>query len=390
MKKFRITNISTLVPMLFSLLIVFVIGIGGGLSYYMTDTIMEIYDLSNNIADIRDNLMEATSEGNNFLKSDDDEYIATVKGYIFAMFDAIEEARLHTDSEEMTLYLDAIQVEVEDYLSKFNYFVTILEYQDETSNFSDRIEPIAERIKENVTMARAHSVERLEATLRESLRLTLTVVGVIAIIGIVFMTILVLSMRRAMNEVQSKLKEATQSGDLTTVINVTSKNEFKDIGDSINQFISSLSQVVEAVNGASHSIYEDSNQIEHRLLTLDDDILNMSGTLTQLTDGTKKTSDATQDVNARIEEIVAATNVISEEIKQGTEEAQESNVRASALGRKVEGGKIISAKEVYESSKVHIEKSLEKSREVQKNQSSNRYYTRDCRTNQSSESECCY
>lgn len=364
MKKFRLTNIGTLVPLLFTMLILMVGGIGG-LSYYMTGEITEIYDLNNSIADIRDNLMEATQEGNNFLKSDDEEYINTVKGYIFAMFDSIELARTQTDSPEMHAYLDAIQVEVEDYLSKFNYFVTILEYQDESTSFSDRIEPIAVRIKENVTLARNLAVGELESTLQNSLQITLLAIAVIVIISLIFMIGLAISMRRAMNEVQSKLRAATQTGDLSMRIQVKNRNEFRDIGEAINKFIAGLSDVVGAVEGASNSIDADSKNIENQLNVLDEDILSMSGTLTQLTDGTRKTNEATQDVNARIQEIVSATNIISEDIKDGTEEALRSKERASELGVRVEG-KIENAKSIYDQSKTAIEASLAKSREVQK------------------------
>lgn len=350
--------------MLFTLLIIMVLAIGG-LSYYMTGTIREIYDLSNHVADIRDNLNEASREGNNFLQSDDDEYIATVKGYIFAMFDAIEAARGVTDSPEMLGYLEAIEVEVEDYLSKFNYFVTILEYQDETSNFSDRIVPIAERIKENVELARDHSRNRLETTLTDSLTVTLIAILGIVVIGIIFMVGLSISMSKAMREVQSKLSLATQSGNLKTRIQVKQKNEFRDIGEAINLFIAGLEEVVSVVGDASQSVHKDSQEIEDQLVELDSDISIVSDTLLQLSAGTEETSASTQEINARIEEIVAATNIIAEEIKEGTDTALDSDKRATELGTEV-AEKIQSARDIYDRTKVQLDLSLEKSREVAK------------------------
>jgi len=68
--KIRITNIKTLVAGLFAIIIILIIGIGG-LIYYLINSIQDNYTISNNVSDIRDNLMEATNEGNNFLESDE-------------------------------------------------------------------------------------------------------------------------------------------------------------------------------------------------------------------------------------------------------------------------------------------------------------------------------
>lgn len=362
MKKFRVTNMSTLVPLLFSVMLAMVISIGG-LTYYMTHTIIEMYALSNNIVDIRDYLMEATQEGNNFLKSDDEVYIETVKSYIFGMYLAIEEARKVTDSQEVLTYLDDIQVEVDDYLSKFNYFVTILEYQDETTNFSDRIEPIAGRIKEKVELARADTKNRLESTLTNSMTITLGAIIGIVVIGVTFMIALSIIIKKGMKELQMKLRQATQNGDLTTTIYIKNKNEFRDIGESINQFIHNLGEVVGAVDSASQIVYEDSNSIEEQLVALDGEILSMSDTLLQLSAGTQQTSASTQEIMVKIEEIVVATDTISEEIEEGTKVALLSKQRAFELGIEV-NGKIKHAKNIYENTKKELEDSLEQSKKV--------------------------
>jgi len=337
----------------------------GALSNYITDSIQNIYDLSNTIADIRGNLMEATSEGNNFLQSDDEEYINTVKSYIFAMFDEIELARTMTDNVEMVGYLDALQVDVEDYLSKFNYFVTILEYQDETTNFSDRIIPIADSIKMNVDLAKEFTRLELEKTIDNSSRLTWLAVGLIVLISIGFTFVLSRIMIKSVKEVETKLSQATQNGDLTTRINLKYNNEFKEIGGAVNLFIERLSEVVSAVNEASANVFDHSNDIEKQLIGLNDDILDMSGTLEQLTAGTVQTSSSSQDINARIEEIASSVSIITNDIEEGTKLALVSDRRASELGKEVTG-KIDRATSIYENTKAHIKVSIEKSKEVEK------------------------
>ncbi|MCF8020148.1 MAG: methyl-accepting chemotaxis protein [Vallitaleaceae bacterium] len=360
----RMFNIRVLVPLLFSLVIIMIIGIGI-LYNNSTNSIKNSYSISTNIADIRDNLMQATQEGDNFLDNDDDEYINTVKGHIFAIFDLIELTRSQTDSEVMIGYLDAIQVDIEDYLSKFNYFVTILEYQDETTNFSDSILPIAESVKANVDLAREHTRVELENTLEESTRLSFVAIVMIVVISGIFTLGLSLTINKSMKELLTKLGRITQTGDLSTRIELKSKNEFQEIGHSINTFIESLSEVVQAVNHSSKEVFEHSNTIEQQLHSLDSDILTMTDTLMQLSSGTQQTSASSQEINAHIEEIVSSMNIITEDIKEGTRLAQASDQRASELGVEVTN-KIQRAQEIYENTKGQIYRSLEKSKEVEK------------------------
>lgn len=358
------TNIKTLVSGLFAIIIILMIGMGG-LFYCLINSIQNNYSISNNIVDIRDNLMEATQEGNNFLQSDEEEYINTVKEYIFNIFDLVKQVRDDTDSQEMIGYLDEVQYNTEGYLSKFNYFVTILEYQNETSNFSDNIVEYADAIKINVDLAREYTKLRLQKEVKYSMFISILSIGIIVIIA----SLMTFGLRRiiisSVEEVRSKLKLATDNGDLTTRIHVNHKNEFQDIGISINHFMKSLNEIVYAVDESSTDIFKYSNVIEHQLNELDENIVEMSDTLMQLSAGTEETSCSIEDIFVRIEEIVAAINNISEVIKEGIKQALESDQKADKLRNEVTE-KITRANSIYAKTKEEIQISLEKSKEVEK------------------------
>ncbi len=361
--RFRVTNIRTLVPMLFTLIIFFIMGIGV-LFYYENSLIADIYALSNNIADIRDNLMEATQEGNNLLASDDEAYQEEVKSYIFAMSDLVAEAKERTDSDELEGYLDLINENVDNYLSKFNYYVTILEYQDESSNFSDQIVPFADAIKENLDLSRRYIQDKLEETMFGSMRLILTVLVLIIVMSMVFTLVLTLTIRRSLKEVSTKLGHATRSGDLSTRLQIKGHNEFTDIAGMVNIFLERMQEVVQTVETSTKEVFDHSGDIELQLASLDNDLVDLTDTLRQISAGSEQTSASSQDVNTRIEEIADTVEHVTEEIESGNRFAEEIDERANSVGMEVQD-KIDRTRAIYSSTRKQIQESIEQSAEVE-------------------------
>lgn len=361
--RFRVTNIRTLVPLLFTIIILFIVGIGG-LFYYENALIADIYALSNNIADIRDNLMEATQEGNNLLASDDESYQEEVKSYIFAMSDLVAEAKERSNSEELDGYLDLINENVDNYLSKFNYYVTILEYQDESSNFSDQIVPFADAIKENLDLARAYIQDELEATMFGSMQLILTVLGIIILMSIAFTIGLTLTVRRSLKEISTKLGHATRSGDLSTRLQIKGRNEFTDIAGMVNIFLERMQELVQTVDSSTKEVFEHSDDIELQLASLDNDLVDLTDTLRQISAGSEQTSASSQDVNARITEIADNVERVTSEIESGNHFAEEIDERAKLVGMEVQS-KIDRTREVYSTTRQQIQESIAKSGEVE-------------------------
>lgn len=364
MKKFRVTNIRTIIPIFMSLILLMILAIGG-LTLYLSKESKEIYALSNQISFIRDQLMQATQEGNSFLQSDDEDYIATVKGHIFSMFEGIDEARTLSDSPLLREYLDQMYIEVENYLSKFNYFVSILEYQDENTSFSKEIEPIAFAIREQVALAVGETDRQMSKNLEDSQRITLSFIVIIIVIGILLTLGLSRMLNHSTKEMQDKIAHARNENDLTTRMQLRHKNEFKEIGEAMNSLLGSFQEVMKTVHVASKEVYHHSEDIEHRLDSLHDGIHDITSTLLQLSAGTEETSATAEEINARVEAIATIANEIAREIKEGTEVAQTSHQRAEAIGIEVLG-KIKRAENLYQVTKEKLVISIEKSKEVER------------------------
>lgn len=361
-QKFRISNVRTLVPLLFTIIIVMLLVVAA-LSYYLIDSSQNLFDLSNNISDIKDNLMQATQEGSSFLQSDDQEYVDTVKSYIFLMFDDVEKAKLLSDSKIMDGYLDNIHFEIENYLSKFNYFVTILEYQDDSTSFSNEIEPIASSIKEQVELAKEHTRGNLSKILDSNRKSILAAISVIILISIIFSIVLSRLINKSISEIRKKLNTATLTGDLTTSIQIKRNDEFKEIGSSINDFINNLREIVTTVNDSSKGVFEYSTVIENQLMDLEGNILDVSATLDQLSSGVNETVSHSKEVYNRIDDIMKSIQLISEEIRQGLIIAKNGDEKAKSLSGNVTQ-KINHAVTIYESKKIKFKESLEASKKI--------------------------
>jgi methyl-accepting chemotaxis protein len=347
-----------------SLILLMIVAIGG-LTLYLSKESKEIYALSNQISFIRDQLMQATQEGNSFLQSDDEEYVATVKGHIFSMFQGIDEARGLSDSPLLRDYLDQMYIEVENYLSKFNYFVSILEYQDENTSFSQEIEPIAIAIREQVGLAVKETDRQMSENLEDSQRITLGFIIIIIAIGIFLILGLTRILNHSTKEMQDKIAHARSENDLTTRVQLRHKNEFKELGESMNSLFDSFQRVMETVHVSSREVYHHSEDIEHRLNSLHDGIHDITSTLLELSAGTEETSATAEEINARVEAIAAIAAGIASEIEAGTLVAQASNQRADAMGVDVLE-KIKRAESLYQMTKAKLVISIEKSREVER------------------------
>ncbi len=361
-RNFRITNISTLIPLSFVIIIIMMVGIGG-LSYYMSATVQEMNAYSDIIDDIKDNMMEATSAGNNYLVGIEGVEEEVVTGYVLELFDLITKAKDQTSDPELIAHLDEINTSVEDYFSKFKYYAGIRDYQD-GNDFYQEVRPISDQVKANILAMKAIIEEDLDATMKDSQRLTLVVVAIIIGISIVFTLALTRIIYLSLSELTKKLGAATQNGDLSTRIQIKGNNEFKVVGEAINGFIANLQSVVLAVKQATEDVSLHSSNIGNKLDGLDENIMNLSSTLLQLSAGTQQTSASSQDITARIEEIASAINVISGDVENGAKLSDQSDKRAYEMGEDVKA-KIARVKELYSETKAKLTESIEKSKEVE-------------------------
>ncbi len=361
-RDFRISNISTLIPLSFVIIIIMMVGIGG-LSYYMSTTVQEMNAYSDIIDDIKDTMIEATSAGNNYLVGIEGVEEEAVTRHVLELFDLITIAKEKTIDPELTAYLDEINTSAEDYFSKFKYYAGIRDYQD-GNDFYKEVRPISDQVKSHILTMKLIIEKDLSGMMKDSQQLTLVAIAVIIVISIAFTLFLTRIIYVSLSELTKKLGDATQNGDLSTRVQIKGKNEFKLVGYAVNSFIANLQSVVLAVKRASEDVSLHSSNIGSKLNALDENILNLSSTLLQLSAGTQQTSASSQDITARIEEIASAINVISGDVEEGADLSDKSDKRAYQMGEDVKA-KIARVRDLYSETKIKLTESIEKSKEVE-------------------------
>lgn len=354
MKK-RLGHLRTLIPATFGVVVVMLIGLlilSGG---FMNKT-QSLFEVTRDVAAINDALMVATQEGTQLLKSDDQAYIDKVKGSIFDMLDRIDALSAKKTSKDIDAKLMETKVAAEDYLSKFNYYVSILEY-DQDASFSKEITPTVEAIKDSLQTINDALDEDLQQNLDQNQNIVIMAVGLIILLAILLSLFLTNVIRYSLQEIDQKL-EVAATGDLTSAIRLKRKNEFADIGEYINAFIQKLKGIIIDVHNTSTQVIEHSNIVDEELAMMDENIVELTVTLEEISAGLAESEVLSDQINQSVDAIdekiedVNAVAMIGEEIAnnlKGSSEAIASDIQ----------GKIEAMTRVYASSNKEIRDAIE-------------------------------
>jgi len=351
--KVKISNIRVLVPLSFMSMVILLI-ILGILSNYWMNTTQELFDFSNHISNLNDNLMVATQEGNQLLASDDEDYINEVKTSIYKMFDEVEAAKSLSVSESIKSQLDVISVEIENYLSKFNYYITILEY-DENASFADEISPIVASIKDEIKLIKNQTDTQLNLTLNRNRQSTISAIGLVIVLAVGISLLLMRLMNSGIKEITEKLNQASETGDLATRIQLKRNNEFKQIGLEINGFIERLQKIVKSVKQSTHEVFSTSDHINTQLNDLDMNINDVNSTLYELLAGVESVELHSGEVFTKVDDINRVIEEIVGSVSQGSEQSDEANVRAVSM-QQATIQKYEHAKTLYQTTKQDLDK----------------------------------
>lgn len=359
--KVKISHIRVLVPLSFASMVILLI-ILGFLSSYWIETTQNLFDFSIHISNLNDGLMVATQEGNQLLVSDDEEYINEVKTSIYDMFGEVDAAKALPISEDVNNRLQVITVEIENYLSKFNYYITILEY-DENASFANEINPIVSNIKGEIKLVKDQTETQLNLTLKNNRQSTIMAITLVILLAIIISIVLMKLMNSGIKEITDKLKIASDTGDLTTRIQVKQNNEFKQIGDEINGFIQRLQEIVQTVKLSTREVFQTSEDIDNQLNGLNMNIKDVNGTLFELLAGIETVEHNSKEVFSKVDDI---DHVIEEVVTlsvQGRNQSDDANNRALSMQESTIQ-KYEHAKTLYHSTKQEMDQLILQTHEV--------------------------
>lgn len=360
--KVKISNIRVLVPLSFASMVILLI-ILGFLSNYWIETTQNLFDFSNRISNLNDSLMVATQEGNQLLVSDDEDYINEVKTSIYDMFEEVDAAKALPVSEDVKDRLEVITVEIENYLSKFNYYITILEY-DENASFANEINPIVSNIKDEIKIVKDQTETQLNLTLKSNRQSTIMAITLVIALAIIISIILMKLMNLGIKEITDKLKVASDTGDLTTRIQVKQKNEFKQIGDEINGFIRRLQEIVQSVKLSTHEVFETSEDIDNELNGLNMNITDVNSTLYELLAGIETVEHNSTEVFSKVDDIDHVIEEVVTLAVNGRNQSDDANNRALSMQESTIQ-KYEHAKTLYHSTKQEMDQLIIQTHEVE-------------------------
>lgn len=192
-------------------------------------------------------------------------------------------------------------------------------------------------------------------------------INIIVLILIVFVAFAIIkSILKPINLLKTELNTlATSGGDLTKKVEVNSKDEFKELADAFNEFISNLRDIMIDVNDKTKVTVENVEGISKNMGELDNHIEEVHATTEELSAGMEETAASAEEMNATVYEIKEAVELIANKAEEGVNSSMEVSNRALALR-----GKALTAKknadDIYATTKEKLEKALEDCKVVEK------------------------
>ncbi|WP_027622956.1 methyl-accepting chemotaxis protein [Clostridium lundense] len=192
-------------------------------------------------------------------------------------------------------------------------------------------------------------------------------VNIIALIFIIIIAFAIItSILKPINLLKNELNTlATSGGDLTKKVEINSKDEFKELADAFNEFISNLRDIMVDVNNRTKITVENVEGIADNMGQLNNQIEEVHATTEQLSAGMEETAASSEEMNATVCEINESVELIAGKAKEGVNSSIEVSNRALALRQKALNAKK-DADDIYASTKERLEKALEDCKVVEK------------------------
>ncbi|TCI53477.1 methyl-accepting chemotaxis protein [Exiguobacterium sp. SH5S13] len=176
------------------------------------------------------------------------------------------------------------------------------------------------------------------------------------------------SIIKPMRMLQTKFDElASQGGDLTMSIPVTSNDEIAQVSRSFNVFLASLREIMIDVDETAKVVLTSSQEVAAEVTQLSRYMEETSGTVEELTAGMEETAASSQEMSASTTEMGSSIDTIVELSNDSAKTAENVEQRAhamrtQAIASKTEANAIIQKKRVELDEAIKGAKSVEEIR----------------------------
>lgn len=203
-----------------------------------------------------------------------------------------------------------------------------------------------------------------EKKLNTIIVITNALIAILAIIVVFTNTILYKKIGN-LTKISQKLTELAESeGDLTSRIDINSKDEIGLIATAYNKLLKSLHSLIVEVKDTTDTIVNSSEDLTSSMEDMALRIKNISDSTEQIASGIESESSATEEISASTEEIGATTVELAESANEAAASAKRIMQRASEVKEKAERA-INESNNIYESNQRDILKAIEEGKVVE-------------------------
>lgn len=174
--------------------------------------------------------------------------------------------------------------------------------------------------------------QNMEREFMQSL-MALVAVTVGAVVILLFLGLSLLrSIIRPMQTLQTRFDElATQGGDLTMTIPVTSNDEIAQVSRSFNTFLGTLREIMIDVDETAKVVLSSSKEVSAEVTRLSHYMEETSGTVEELTAGMEETAASSQEMSASTTEMGSSIDSIVDLSNDSAETATRVETRAHEM-----------------------------------------------------------
>ncbi|AAO36396.1 methyl-accepting chemotaxis protein [Clostridium tetani] len=198
-----------------------------------------------------------------------------------------------------------------------------------------------------------------------AMKINLTIIVVLGIIGIVLGIFIINAVRRPLNILKEELDNLSErGGDLTQEIKVNSKDEINDLAKSLNKFIQNIKDIIKKVNESADNMENIVDIIKTNVSDLNNDIEEVSATTEELSANIEQTAASAEEMSATSQNIEKSIQSIAQKSQEGVFQAGEINKRAEDTKKNIQVSQE-KAEEILTNTKTELEKAIESSKVVE-------------------------
>ncbi|NLM44724.1 MAG: methyl-accepting chemotaxis protein [Clostridiales bacterium] len=212
-------------------------------------------------------------------------------------------------------------------MDEAEFLITNSGYEASKSKMMEYLELFEEKIKEE---AKAYTSEIMIQT--DFLFKIIVITASLLVVFVLFTFIILHKKISRLTEISNKMTELSNNeGDLTSQLQIKSKDEVGKIGIAFNKMISNLRSLISEVNDTTELVSKETKKVE---VTIDEVSMRMKGinqSVEEITGGAEELSATTEEVNAFTEEISSAAIQLETKAEEAKNSSKEIHERAIAI-----------------------------------------------------------